>query len=167
MLFTFSLAIYTNAVTELTPWSQWACFNSTVASRARMVQNCSDVEYIDPVTNMTATNRSCDNRTETDRRTGSSMIICDWQVLSTQNTPIHIMVYKSFYVLASYSKSILKSIYIKILLMYTIKLLIYTKHAYLYHSFYVLGIQNLIIYIKLLLIYTIKLLVYTKHLFIL
>ena len=60
-----------HAGTELTPWSQWACFNSTVASRIRIVQNCSDVEYIDPVANMTATNRSCDNTTETDRRTGS------------------------------------------------------------------------------------------------
>ena len=69
------ITFYTNADTELTPWSQWACFNSTVASRNRTVQNCSDVEYIDPVTNMTTTNRSCDNRTETDRRTGSSMII--------------------------------------------------------------------------------------------
>ena len=67
----FSLWLYTGA--ELTPWSQWACFNSTVASRARIVQNCSDVEYIDPVTNMPAMNRSCDNRTETDRRTGTKL----------------------------------------------------------------------------------------------
>ena len=56
---------------ELTSWSPWTCFNSTIASRNRTVQNCTDVEYIDPVTNMTMTNTSCDNVTEIDRRTGN------------------------------------------------------------------------------------------------
>ena len=61
-------------VTELRLWSPWMCFNRTIASRNRTVQNCTDVEYIDPVTNMTMTNTSCDNVTEIDRRTGNYIL---------------------------------------------------------------------------------------------
>ena len=64
-----SFLFYT--VTELTSWSQWTCFNGTIASRNRTTQICTGVEYIDPVTNMTMTNTSCDNVTEIDRRTGN------------------------------------------------------------------------------------------------
>ena len=69
------IAVYCLAhiVTELTPWSQWGCFNDTIASRNRIVQRCADVEGIDPVTNMTMINTICDNLTDVDRRTGNKL----------------------------------------------------------------------------------------------
>ena len=45
----------------------------TVASRNRTVQRCTDMEDIDPVTNMTMTNTLCDNLIDIMRRTGNKL----------------------------------------------------------------------------------------------
>ena len=58
-----------------TPWSQWTCFNDTAATRSRTVQNCTDMEFINPVTNMTTTNTTCVDVIDIDIRTGK-LAVC-------------------------------------------------------------------------------------------
>ena len=67
------LFYFSHIVTELTPWSQWTCFNGTIALRNRTVQRCAEMEEIDPITNMTMTNTLCDNLIDIKRRTGNKL----------------------------------------------------------------------------------------------